>query len=151
MLINTSVLIKWKTILELLTFFFGCASQHSGSQFLYQGSNPCPLLWKHRVLTTKSPGNSCKVFNHFNSNNEVLVKNPGISLVVQWLRICLPTQGTQVRSLVRKDSTCHESAEPVHYNYWSLHALEPVLWNKRSDHQGKPTHCSWRVALAPCN
>ena len=28
------------------------------------------------------------------------------SLVVQWIRICLPTQGTQVRSLVGEDVTC---------------------------------------------
>ena len=27
-------------------------------------------------------------------------------LVVQWLRICQPMQGTQVRSLVQEDSTC---------------------------------------------
>ena len=30
---------------------------------------------------------------------------PPISLVVQWLRICLPVQGTQVQSLVQEDST----------------------------------------------
>ena len=29
----------------------------------------------------------------------------GTSLVVQWLRILLPTQGTQVRSLVQEDPT----------------------------------------------
>ena len=27
------------------------------------------------------------------------------SLVTQWLRICLPVQGTQVRALVREDPT----------------------------------------------
>lgn len=30
---------------------------------------------------------------------------PGTSLVVQWIRIHLPVQGTRVRSLVRKDRT----------------------------------------------
>ena len=29
------------------------------------------------------------------------------SLVVQWLRIPLPMQGTQVQSLLQEDSTCH--------------------------------------------
>ena len=29
----------------------------------------------------------------------------GISLVVQWLRICLPVQGTWVQSLVLEDPT----------------------------------------------
>ena len=28
--------------------------------------------------------------------------NPGTSLVIQWLGICLPAQGTWVQSLVRK-------------------------------------------------
>ena len=41
----------------------------------------------------------------------------GTSLVVQWLRICLPTQGTQVRSLVREDSTCHGATKSVCHNY----------------------------------
>ena len=29
------------------------------------------------------------------------------SLVVQWLRICLPVQGTQVQPLVQEDSAYH--------------------------------------------
>ena len=40
------------------SFFFGCAAQLAGSQFPHQGSNPCPLQWKHGVLTTGPPGNS---------------------------------------------------------------------------------------------
>ena len=39
------------------------------------------------------------------------------SLVVQWLRICLPIQGTRVRALVREDPTCHRATKPVHHNY----------------------------------
>ena len=35
----------------------------------------------------------------------------GASLVAQWLRICLPMQGTQVRSLVREDLTCHATEQ----------------------------------------
>ena len=31
---------------------------HVESYFPYQGSNPCLLQWKHRVLTTGPPGNS---------------------------------------------------------------------------------------------
>ena len=37
----------------------------------------------------------------------------GTSLVVQWLRICLLMQRTQVQTLVRDDSTCHGAAKPV--------------------------------------
>ena len=39
------------------------------------------------------------------------------SLVVQWLRICLPMQGTQVRALVREDPTCHGATKPEHHSY----------------------------------
>ena len=38
---------------------------------------------------------------------KIKVKNEetGTSLVAQWLRICLPMQGTWVRALVREDPT----------------------------------------------
>ena len=39
------------------------------------------------------------------------------SLVAQWLRICLPTQGTQVRALVWQDPTCRGATRPVSHNY----------------------------------
>ena len=41
----------------------------------------------------------------------------GISLMAQWLRIRLPTQGTQVRSLVQEDPTCCRATKPVRHNY----------------------------------
>ena len=41
----------------------------------------------------------------------------GTSLVVQWLRIYLPTEVTEVRSLVREDSTFCEATKPVCHNY----------------------------------
>ena len=39
------------------------------------------------------------------------------SLVVQWLRVCLPMQGTRVRALVWEDPTCHGATGPVSHNY----------------------------------
>ena len=50
------------------------------------------------------------------------------SLVAQWLRICLPMQGTQVWSLVREDPTCHGATNPVRHNYWTCvpHLLKPA-------------------------
>ena len=39
------------------------------------------------------------------------------SLVAQWLRICLPMQGTWVQALVREDPTCHGATELVRHNY----------------------------------
>ena len=50
------------------------------------------------------------------------------SLVAQWLRICLPMQGTRVRALVQEDPTCHGATKPMHHNYWAR-ALEPVSHN----------------------
>ena len=83
------------------------------------------------------------------------------SLVAQWLRICLPMQRTQVQALVREDPTCRGATKPVHHNYWACalepvshnywaHVpqllkptrLEPVLSNKRSHRDEKPTHCN---------
>ena len=87
--------------------------------------------------------------------------SPWTSLVVQWLRICLPTQGTRVQALVHEDPTCCGAAKPTCHNYWDcvlepVHhnyralvpqllkpvCLEPVLRNKRSHHNEKPAHCN---------
>ena len=38
-------------------------------------------------------------------------------LVAQWLRICLPMQGTQVQALVWEDPTCGRATKPVRHNY----------------------------------
>ena len=48
-----------------------------------------------------------------------LIENstPGASLVVQWLGIHLPMQGTRVLSLVREDPTCHGATKLVRHNY----------------------------------
>ena len=43
----------------------------------------------------------------------------GASLVVQWLRVCLPMQGTRVRALAWEDPTCHGATRPVSHNYWA--------------------------------
>ena len=58
------------------------------------------------------------------------IKNnhPGTSLVVQWLIICLPMQGTWVRALVQEDPTCCRATKPVRHNYWPC-ALEPLSHN----------------------
>ena len=67
------------------------------------------------------------------------MQTPGTSLVAQWLRVHLPMQGTRVRALAREDPTCRGATKPVHHNYRAC-ALEPVLRNKRSHHNEKPTH-----------
>ena len=88
------------------------------------------------------------------------------SLVVQWLRICLPMEGTRVRTLVREDPTCCGATKPVRHSYWACAlepashnywghmpqllkpvCLEPVLHNKRNHHNEKPTHAATRESL----
>ena len=41
------------------------------------------------------------------------------SLVAQWLRICLPMQGTRVWALVWEDPTCRGAIGPVSHDYWA--------------------------------
>ena len=83
----------------------------------------------------------------------------GTSLVAQWLGICLPMQGTRVRALVQEDPTCRTATKPMCHNYLACppepesHSywarvlqllkpthLEPVLHNKRSHRNEKPSH-----------
>ena len=56
------------------------------------------------------------------------IKKAGISLVIQWLRIRLPVQGTGVQSLVWEDPTCRGATKPVHHNSWAhtLQLLKPM-------------------------
>ena len=53
-------------------------------------------------------------------------------MVVQWLRIHLPKQGTQVQSLAQEDSTYHRVTQPMHHNYESLLILETVLCTREA-------------------
>ena len=53
----------------------------------------------------------------YNLSPYVSIKtNGGASLVVQWLRICLPMQGTRVQALVWEDPTCRGATRPVSHN-----------------------------------
>ena len=52
----------------------------------------------------------------------------GTYLVAQWLRICLPMQGTRVQALVWEDPTCHRATRPMRHSYWAC-ALEPASHN----------------------
>ena len=70
------------------------------------------------------------------------------SLVAQWLRVCLPMQGTRVRALVWEDPACHGATGPVSHNYRAC-ASGALLRNKRNRDSERPAHrdeeCrSWR-------
>ena len=60
--------------------------------------------------------------------------------MVQWLRICLPVQRTQVQSLVWEDPTYHGATEPVSHHLLKHAHPEPMLHKERSHHNEKPTH-----------
>ena len=49
----------------------------------------------------------------------------GTFLVVQWIGIHLPMQGTWVQSLVQEGFTCHRATKPMCHNYWSPCSLGP--------------------------
>ena len=59
-------------------------------------------------------------------------------MVVWWMRIRLPMQGTRVQSLVQEYSTCRGAAKPMHHD-WSLPALEPMP-HKGSHQNEEPAH-----------
>ena len=56
---------------------------------------------------------------NFTPKIATIIKNPmfGASLVAQWLRVCLPMQGTRVRALVWEDPTCRGATGPVSHSY----------------------------------
>ena len=47
----------------------------------------------------------------------LIKKKRRASLLAQWLKICLPMQGTRVRALVWEDPTCRRAARPLCHNY----------------------------------
>ena len=52
-----------------------------------------------------------------NKETQALKDTLRASLVAQWLRVCLPMQGTRVRALVWEDPTCCGATRPVSHNY----------------------------------
>ena len=108
-------------------------------------------LWVHRMASwrarleaerppskagaeTEVRNNGCKEFNR-------------ASLVAQWLRICLPMQGTRVRVLVWEDPTCRGATRPVSHNYWAC-ASGACASQQERPRQWKAHAPRWRVAPA---
>ena len=90
------------------------------------------------------------------------------SLVMSWVRICLPMQGTWVGSLVGEDSTFLRATKPTGHNhraltlqpegckYWASGQQrlqpahpEPVVCNKRSHGNEKPPPQRGAAPLGP--
>ena len=82
-----------------------------GARCLDESSRVCLLWWVRGSLTGQEA--------HYTPAALKRIKRPPVergnlrtSLVVQWLRIHLPTQGTLVPSLLWKDSTCRRADKP---------------------------------------
>ena len=120
-----------KTWLSLQTNVLRFAASTSASSF--QSPLSIALTSQFAVQTSRLPSFKNK---------------PGrSSLVAQWIRIHLPMQGTQLRSLVREDSTCCGTSKPVCHNCWvpmlqllKPTYLEPVVHNKGSHCNQNLTH-----------
>ena len=66
------------------------------------------IIYKNIESLCCTPETSITLYVKYNFKKKIT----GAALVVQWLRIHLPMQGTQVRALVREDPTCHGATEP---------------------------------------
>ena len=104
-----------------------------------EGSRARIHILSSKTSSTKAPDNMRSIHSHANWSFK---KDSGFwtSLVVQWLRICLPMQGTRVRSVVREDLRCHGATQPMCHSYWSPHALQPMLCNRRGHQKEIPLH-----------
>ena len=108
-------------------------------------SNYRKLVMFCTVTTLVFVGKTCS-FSHLKFFHIKKV-HYGASLVVQWLRICLPMQGTRVRALVWEDPTCRRATKPVSHNYWACASgacapQQERLW------QWEARAPRWRVAPA---
>ena len=63
------------------------------------------------------PGQGAKMPHALQPKDQNVNNRNRTFLVVQCLRILLPMQRTQVRSLFQEDSTGHRTTKPVHHNY----------------------------------
>ena len=79
------------------------------------------LEGKQRSWRNQTPWLQTILQSYSNQDNMVLAQKQKhrASLVAQWLRICLPMQGTWVQTLVWEDLTCRRAAGPVSHNYWA--------------------------------
>ena len=108
------------------------------------------------ILTPKVMASGGRVFGRWLGHESGVLMDRtstlGASVVTQWLRICLPMQGTWIWFLIQEEPSCcrantpichnywAQALEPLSCNYWSLCAPEPVLCSKRSHHNGQPVH-----------
>ena len=98
-------------------------------------------------ITTSTIDGICYYIYYYTMYNII---NHRASLVAQWLRICLPMQGTRVRALVWEDPTCRGATKPMCHNYWACASGACARQQERPP-QWKTRAPRWRVAPACLN
>ena len=118
-----------------------------------------PWWWIHVIMHRSKPTECTTQRVNFSKPWTLVNKVSGASLVAQWLRMCLPMQGTRVQALAWEEPTCRGATRPMCHNYWACALepashncwaqvpqllkpvrLEPVLHNKRSHCNEKSAH-----------
>ena len=95
------------------------------SSTLGQGSILCDEGLKHFAWQPLDSGLNKVGMGFFYKKKKTTRRKVQTSLVVQWLRIRLPVEGTQVRSLVQEDPTSWGPAQPRYHSCWSACAQSP--------------------------
>ena len=106
-----------------------CSTSQLPSQWGHWHSNSSRTLWLKKALyTIILAASECCKLPVVGSSQETI---EWASLVAQWLRICLPMQGTWVRALVWEDPTCRGATRPVSHNYWACASGACALQQER--------------------
>ena len=118
---------RWSTALVLDCYLLYDGFCTFPRKVLNFGHTPTPSI--HFSYNSPHPSLHLNFSHHLISPIKSLSGGGGASLVAQWLRICLPMQGTQVQALVQEDPTCCGATKPMHHNYW---ACAPQLLSLRT-------------------
>ena len=93
------------------------------------------LIYRYQVESKRSQSLHLQVKVGFSRNKDICIKKiyqSRASLVVQGLRVHLPTQGIWVRPLAWKDSTCHGATRAACHNYWGPSTESPCSAIRRT-------------------
>ena len=129
---------------------FSRQESYSGLRCLPPGDLPEPGIkpWSRALQADSLPLHRPPALRPSHSGSphlalgEVKRSTQGTSLVIQWLRVYLPTQGTQSQSLVCEDPTCRGQPSPVPLHCWVREPQlpKPVQATARARHGEQPAH-----------
>ena len=94
-------------------YYPGFVNQRRGNSLAVQWLGLNAFTAGAQVQSLVGELRSCKSCSVGKKERKFLkIKYNRASLVAQWLRVCLPMQGTRVRALVWEDPTCRERLGP---------------------------------------